>query len=76
MKNSKWKMVIHSPQLQQRWARLRVWDTVPLHSKRRAGGKISFGSFLFPRHRLRLHTNPLTAPCERIAKKFVAKNFA
>ena len=32
--------------------------------------------FLFPRHRLRLHTNPLTAPCERIAKKFVAKNFA
>jgi hypothetical protein len=32
--------------------------------------------FLFPRHRLRLHTNPLTAPCEHIAKKFVAKNFA
>ena len=36
---------------------------------KRAGGKISFGSFLSPRHRLRLHTNPLTAPCEHIAKK-------
>ena len=22
------------------------------------------------------HTNPLTAPCEHIAKNFVAKNFA